>query len=81
MGSLTDGQEFSPTISPNISVISRGSEVHSSHNQSNNTVFPKPQDEHNLIGKSFILENIFKKISDYFLNNRKDFNLYGFFLS
>ena len=52
VGSLMtgDGQEFSPIISPN---ISRGSEVQSSQNQSNNTVFPKPQDEHNLIGKLF----------------------------
>ena len=52
-----DGQEFSPIISPN---ISRGSEVQSSQNQSNNTVFPKPQDEHNLIGKLFFQNYITK---------------------
>ena len=49
VGSLSDGHEFTPTISPNISVISR-SEVQS-QSQSNNTVFPKPQDEHNLIAE------------------------------
>jgi dystrophin len=63
VGSLMtgDGQEFSPTISPN---ISRGSEVQSSQNQSNNTVFPKPQDEHNLIAEYCQMLNEHKNDDD-----------------
>lgn len=66
VGSLTDGHEFSPTISPNISVISR-SEVQS-QSQSNNTVFPKTQDEHNLIAEYCQMLNERKNDDDVELN-------------